>query len=72
MNKWLHRKGFTYKKPSGVPHKLSKEKQWQFIEYYDELKRTAGNEPVLFLDAVHPAYATKISYGWIRRGQKKQ
>lgn len=71
MNKWLHRHGFTYKKPSGVPHKFSEEKQQQFIEYYDELKETAGDEPVLFIDAVHPTQATKISYGWIRRGQKK-
>lgn len=35
MNKWLHRNGFTYKKPSGIPHKFSKEKQRQFIEYYE-------------------------------------
>ncbi len=71
MNKWLHRNGFTYKKPSGVPHKFSEEKQKQFIEYYEELKATAGDEPVLFIDAVHPTQATKIGYGWIRKGQRK-
>ena len=71
MNKWLHRNGFTYKKPSGVPHKFSEEKQRQFIEYYKELKTTVGDEPVLFIDGVHPTQATKISYGWIRKGQKK-
>ncbi|HGT5754080.1 TPA: IS630-like element ISEc40 family transposase [Escherichia coli] len=71
MNKWLHRNGFTYKKPSGVPHKLSEEKQRQFIEYYKELKITVGDEPILFIDGVHPTQATKISYGWIRKGQKK-
>ena len=71
MNKWLHRNGFTYKKPSGVPHKLSEEKQRQFIEYYKELKTTVGDEPILFIDGVHPTQATKISYGWIRKGQKK-
>lgn len=71
MNKWLHRHGFTYKKPSGIPHKFSEEKQNQFIEYYEELKETAGNEPVLFIDAVHPTQATKISYGWIRKGHRK-
>ena len=27
MNKWLHRQGFTYKKPAGVPHKFSEDKQ---------------------------------------------
>lgn len=41
MNKWLHRNGFTYKKPAGVPHKFSEEKQSQFIEYYEKLKETA-------------------------------
>ena len=71
MNKWLHRNGFTYKKPSGVPHKLSEETQRQFIEYYKELKTTVGDEPILFIDGVHPTQATKISYGWIRKGQKK-
>lgn len=71
MNKWLHRNGFTYKKPSGVPHKFSEEKKKQFIEYYEELKVTACDDPVIFIDAVHPTQATKISYGWIRKGQKK-
>lgn len=71
MNKWLHHNGFSYKKPSGIPHKFSEEKQRQFIEYYEELKATAGDEPVLFIDGVHPTQATKISYGWIRKGQKK-
>lgn len=58
MNKWLHRNGFTYKKPSGVPHKFSEEKQRQFIEYYKELKTTVGDEPILFIDGVHPTQAT--------------
>lgn len=71
MNKWLHRHGFSYKKPAGVPHKFSEEKQRQFIEYYENLKTTASDEPVLFLDAVHPTQATKLSYGWILKGQKK-
>ncbi len=30
-----------------------------------------GDDPVLFIDAVHPTQVTKISYGWIRKGQKK-
>lgn len=71
INKWLHRNGFTYKKPAGIPHKFSEEKQAQFIEYYEKLKEGAGDEPVLFIDAVHPTQATKMSYGWIRKGQRK-
>lgn len=71
MNKWLHRHGFSYKKPTGVPHKCSEEKQRQFIEYYKKLKETAQDEPIFFLDAVHPTQATRLSYGWIPKGQKK-
>ncbi|GKV82557.1 hypothetical protein PEC106664_33310 [Pectobacterium carotovorum subsp. carotovorum] len=71
MNKWLHRQGFSYKKTAGIPHKFSEEKQQQFIDAYDDLKKTAGDEPILFIDAVHPTQATKLSYGWIRKGHKK-
>jgi transposase len=71
MNKWLHRHGFTYKKPAGIPHKFSEERQKQFIESYEDLKKTVGNEPILFIDAVHPTQATKLSYGWIQKGHKK-
>ncbi len=71
MKKWLHCNGFTYKKPSGVPHKFSEEKQKQFIEYYEELKVTACDNPVIFIDFIHPTQAIKISYGWTRKSQKK-
>lgn len=72
MNKWLHRHGFSYKKNQAPPpHKSSEEKQRQFIEYYEELKETAGDEPIIFINAVHPAQVTKISYGWIREGHRK-
>ncbi|WP_340617273.1 helix-turn-helix domain-containing protein, partial [Xenorhabdus entomophaga] len=30
MTKWLHRQGFSYKKPKGVPHKFDAHKQQQF------------------------------------------
>jgi transposase len=69
MNKWLHHNGFSYKKPKGVPHKFSAELQQAFVEYYQALKQS--NTPVLFMDAVHPTQATKLSYGWIRKGQDK-
>ncbi|KEY60286.1 hypothetical protein SRDD_07330 [Serratia sp. DD3] len=71
MNNWLHRNSFTYKKLSGIPHKFSEEKQRQFIEDYEELKEKLGSEPIIFIDAVHPTQATKISYGWIRMGHRK-
>ena len=35
MNKWLHRNGFSYKKPKGHPHKANKEQQAVFVEAYE-------------------------------------
>ncbi len=72
LNKWLHQKGFTYKKPKGVPHKVDANKQAEFIEHYEELKASLPeSEVVLFMDAVHPTQATKITSGWIRKGVDK-
>ncbi len=72
LNKWLHQNGFSYKKPKGVPHKFDEEKQAEFIKYYEELKTSLNNdEPLLFMDAVHPTQATKITAGWIRKGVDK-
>ena len=70
MNKWLHHNGFSYKKPKGVPHKFCPKKQQAFVEYYNALKQSGL--PVLFMDAVHPTQSTKLSYGWIRKGQDKR
>lgn len=72
MNKWLHHNGFSYKKPKGIPHKFDEIKQAEFIAYYEKLKADCGeDETILFIDAVHPTQATKISYGWIKTGEEK-
>lgn len=72
INKWLHRVGFSYKRPKGVPHKVDLEKQAQFIEQYEELKKNLKEgEKIVFLDGTHPTQATKISYGWIKKGMDK-
>lgn len=72
LNKWLHQQGFTYKKPKGVPHKADAEKQAEFIEHYESLKASLPKDEVLlFIDAVHPTQATKITSGWIRKGVDK-
>lgn len=72
LNKWLHHHNFSYKKPKGVPHKFDEDKQADFIEYYKKLKEAFGDdEPLLFMDAVHPTQATKITAGWIRTGIDK-
>ncbi|TNL06546.1 IS630 family transposase [Kosakonia cowanii] len=71
MNKWLHRNGFSYRKPAGVPHKYSAEAQQAFVETYEKLKQEAGDdEPILFIDGVHPTQGTKLSYGWMPAGKK--
>lgn len=73
LNKWLHRHGFSYKKPKGHPHKSDPELQKQFIAHYEALKQESGtDEPILFMDSVHPTQTTKLSYGWIRTGKTKQ
>ena len=64
--------GFSYKKPKGVPHKFDAEKQAQFIERYETLKaELSQSEALLFMDAVHPTQATKITSGWIKTGVDK-
>lgn len=73
LNKWLHRHGFSYKKPKGVPHKADEQLQKNFIKKYRRLKTVSGGkEPILFMDSVHPSQATKLSHGWIKTGETKQ
>lgn len=72
MNKWLHQHHFSYKQPKGVPHKCDLEKQAIFVAQYESLKlELAEDEALLFMDAVHPTQATKITSGWIRTGVDK-
>jgi len=72
MTQWLTRNGFSYKKPKGTPAKADPEKQAEFVRYYEDLLNTLPeDEPVEFADAVHPTMATKITYGWIRKGKDK-
>ena len=72
MNKWLHRNGFSYKKPKGYPYKASAEEQAKFVSVYNKLKATiSSDDGILFMDACHPSIATKITCGWIKRGQSK-
>jgi transposase len=72
MNKWLHRNGFSYKKPKGYPHKASLVEQEKFVTAYNKLKATIpSDEAILFMDSCHPSMATKIAYGWIKKGESK-
>ncbi len=72
MTKWLHRQGFSDKKPMGTPHKFDADKQQQFIETYNALKTKCGrHEPILFIDVTHPTQSPKLSYGWMKRGREQ-
>ncbi len=72
MTKWLERNGFSYKKPKGTPAKADSSQQNEFVKHYEKLlNNTPANEPIEFADAVHPTMATKITYGWIRKGKDK-
>jgi Winged helix-turn helix len=51
----LHRLGLEYYKPNAIPRKLDEDKQKEFIEDYEKILNSLGNdEVVLFADAVHP------------------
>jgi transposase len=52
LNKWLHKHGFSYRKPVGVPHKFSAEAQQAFVAAYEQLKRDAGDDEPSCLSTV--------------------
>lgn len=73
ITKWLHAHEFCYKKPHAVPAKADKVKQKKFIQYYNRLKKNAGeSEPIYFADSVHPQHQTQLAYGWILKGVRKE
>lgn len=72
MTDWLRRNEFSYKLPKGQPSKADAQKQKDFIEQYIQLKATTPeNEPILFIDGVHPTMQSKAAHGWIRTGKEK-
>jgi transposase len=61
----LHRLELEYHKPTVIPSKLKEDKQKAFIESYDKLLNSLGdNEAVLFADAVHPTHAARPVGCW--------
>ena len=67
----LHRLGLEYHKPNIIPRKLNKEKQQAFIEGYENLLNSLGdNEAVLFADAVHPTHAARPAGCWAPSQEK--
>jgi len=70
---WMHRHGFSYKKPALVPGKADKERQEKWIEEYEQLKKSlTDEETICFMDGVHPTHNTQVTYGWIKTGLRKE
>ena len=73
MTDLLHRLNYSYKKPKLVPGKADAEAQEEFIELYQELKQTKGaNDPIYYMDGVHPQHNSVAAYGWIKKGKVKE
>jgi transposase len=67
----LHRLGLEYHKPTVIARKLDEEKQQAFIEGYDKLLNSLGNdEAVMFADAVHPTHAARPVGCWAPKADK--
>ena len=68
----LHRLGLEYHKPNVIPRKLDEEKQKVFIEGYEKLLNSLGDdEAALFADAVHPTHAAARPVGCWAPSQEK-
>lgn len=73
MTALLHRLGYVYKKPKLVPGKADPEAQKEFLVEYDNIKDSKGeDDPVYFMDAVHPQHNPVIACGWIKRGEDRE
>lgn len=73
MNDWLNRNGFSFHQPCGVPAKADASAQAEFVQHYEKLKKSLGNDDqIIFMDGVHPSHAVRFMRGWIRRGERKE
>jgi len=72
MAKLLERLGFSYKKPKVVPGKANKELQEQFLQMLGEIAAEDEQNPLFYLDGVHPQHNSHPAYGWFVRGEETQ
>jgi transposase len=73
MRKLLHRLGCSFHQVSGFLFKAAPDKQQQFLEDYEQDKKTAQAEGWrrYFLDGVHPLYGLEVLFGcWLLVGQR--
>jgi len=73
MTDLLKRLDYVYKKPTLTPGQHPDAAvQQAFIRDYQRLKETKGkNDPIYFMDGVHPRHNPVAAYGWIKRGIDK-
>jgi transposase len=70
MTKVLHKLGFVHKKPDIAPGRVDVEKQLEFLQKFEELRRSG--HPVYSLDGCHPQHNSLPQYGWILKGHTKR
>jgi len=71
VTKFLHRLGFTYKKPKLIPGKVDRAKQEAFLNTYTETKTQLGpKDRMYFVDSSHPQHNVQPDYGWILKGKQ--
>jgi len=69
----LHRLGYVYKKPVGVPCKADVKEQRKYIKNYNKKRKNQKPDEVfLFTDATHPTHNSVPVCGWIRKGEVRQ
>jgi len=73
MASLLNNIGYVYKKPDLKPGEPDEQLQDYFLEQYaDFLKKKKDNDLIFFMDAVHPIHNVQASYGWFRKGEKRE
>ena len=73
MRNWLHRHGFSHKKPAIVPGKANREQQARWISEYQKLReQLPADESICFTDGVHPTHNVQPAFGWIKKGVRKE
>ena len=73
MTDLLKRLDYVYKKPTLTPGRHPDVAvQQAFIESYQRLKENKDkDDPIYFMDGVHPRHNPVAAYGWIKRGTDK-
>ena len=74
MTKLLKRLGVVYKKPKCVPAKADAAVQEQFAKetLLPLMAQANADNPLYFVDGMHPSYTAHPGFGWIRRGVTRE